>query len=100
MITVFKYELMVADQQEVVLPVGAIPLAVQLQGKNPCLWAQVDDLARSETRRIRILGTGHNLETPNQWRYISTFQLAGGQLIFHVYIDRTAIDHLSHLLPL
>lgn len=80
--TVYKYPLIIDDEQIVSLPVGAQILTVQMQGR-PCLWALVDPDLPHEDRRILMRGTGHDAQGVG--RYIATFQMRGGALVFHVF---------------
>lgn len=83
--TVFKYPLMQADLQTVMLPVGAEILSVQEQHGGWQLWALVDPQAPvTERRKIRIAGTGHPIYE-NLKKYINTFQMHGGMLVFHAF---------------
>lgn len=83
---IFKYPIPVADAFEISLPENAQILTVQAQFEDACLWALVDPEARTEIRILRIFGTGHPVDGPiNNLKYISTFQLNGGQLVFHVF---------------
>ena len=83
---VFKYLLDVTDLQDVRLPQGAKILTAQMQGDQLCLWALVDQdaLHLTEWRRIRIAGTGHEIEA-DSIKYISTVQLHGGALVYHIF---------------
>lgn len=93
--TIYKYELAIEDTQEIMLPIGAQILCVQMQGKSPQLWAIIDPHAPKEPRVIDIYGTGHPLgdyrllplpkpkEDPG--KYIGTFQQYEGQLVWHVF---------------
>ncbi len=83
--TIYKYPLVVTDFQTVSLPVDAEILTVQTQGGNPCMWALVDPTqTEKEGRNIAIFGTGHPVNC-DVIRYISTFQLYDGELVFHVF---------------
>jgi hypothetical protein len=79
---VYKYWLTVGDQT-VTLPAGARILAVQLQHGEPQLWALVDPSQPMETRRLAMIGTGH--DAPEKATYISTFQMNEGHLVVHVF---------------
>lgn len=85
---VFKYALSVANSQRVNLPVGAEVLTAQMQGEVLCLWALVDsNFAHLTSERvIRIYGTGRPIH--DEGRYIATFQMNGGDLIFHVFEEK------------
>lgn len=86
---IWKYPLGLIDEQTVFVPQGTVPLTAQLQHGALQLWAQVDEneTARKpdQALRIGIFGTGNPMPD-NPGRYLSTFQLRGGDLGFHVYV--------------
>ena len=83
---VFKYPLEVTDFQDVNLPLGAEILKVEMQQNCLQMWALVDDdVTYFSFRKIRIAGTGHVIE--GNMKYISTFFMADGSLVFHVFED-------------
>ena len=79
---IYKYPLLVADQQTVPMQRGATILCVQNQNDIPCIWAIVDPEAKQEPRRIVMRGTGHEF-TGGEDIYIGTFQL--DRFVFHVF---------------
>lgn len=83
--TIWKFPLSIADEQYVSMPLGSVVLAVQEQNGLPCAWAIVDD-AEQATERVRfcIRGTGHELGDVGD--YVGTFQLHGGDLVFHAFV--------------
>lgn len=81
---VFKYRLG-SNITEILMPAGAQLLCVQPQGFDVCLWAKVDPEARNETRRVVIVGTGHELPTYGELKYINTFMVEDGALVFHAF---------------
>jgi len=82
---IWKWTLAVKDLQVVELPMGAKVLSVQVQGEGPQLWALVDEhQPLKQARRIAIYGTGNPMpDDPGE--YISTFQMHGGELVFHAF---------------
>lgn len=78
--TIWKYTLSVTNEQKISMPSGAQLLTVQLQGGMPCLWALVNPAAPQVERKIRIHGTGHEVQGGE---YVETFQW--GPLVFHVF---------------
>ena len=82
--TIHKYPLEVTDYQKIKLPKDSTILTVQTQREVPCIWALVDIEKEKGERNIRIVGTGHPVHD-NVVRYIGTFQLERGSLIFHVF---------------
>ena len=83
--TVFKYPLSAADEQIIEMPIGSVPLSVQMQNGKACLWALVNTAAEMGKLNIIICGTGHNIDERKIHKHISTFQMAGGSLVFHAF---------------
>ena len=81
--TIWKFPLDVTGYQRVNMPAKAKILCVQTQGGYPCLWAQVESTSEVEPRAFVIAGTGHPQDTGG--KYIGTFQLHGGELVFHAF---------------
>lgn len=81
---IWKYELAVTDRQVVEMPLGAQILTVQVQRDVPCLWAIVSTDAKRMPRTIDTFGTGHAI-SGSPGRYIGTYQLNRGALVFHVF---------------
>ena len=80
--TIYKYKLVPAETQAIIMPEGAKVLTVQVQRGCPCLWALVESTNPPIARHFRIYGTGENFV---HGEYIGSFQLAGGDLVFHVF---------------
>ena len=81
---VFKYELLMCDHINIILPKGAEILKVGVQSDQPFMWTLIDPDAPDEKRSFRIVGTGHSIDEINL-KFIDTFQLSGGDLIFHIF---------------
>jgi hypothetical protein len=82
--TVWKYQVPVQDYFELELPVGAIPLTVQVQGDTPRMWVLVNpDETKKCKYQFRVLGTGH--KSDDTLNYLGTFQVNNGQYVFHVF---------------
>jgi len=81
---IWKYELRITDGQFVVLPKDAELLCVQVQRDKPCLWAIGEEHGMREERLIIIHGTGHQVSS-NLGRYLGTFQIQNGDLVYHVF---------------
>jgi hypothetical protein len=67
------------------MPEGAEILTVQTQHGEPCIWALVNPAAKKEKRYFWVFGTGHNVPVEAERKYIGTFQLEGGALVFHLF---------------
>ena len=83
--TIYKFEFELADAATVTMPVGAKILTVQVQRGVPCLWAAVDLVGDMEQRIICTYGTGQSIESLEERKYIGTYQLHEGSLVFHVF---------------
>jgi len=106
---IFKYPIRIEDYQEIPMPRGAHILCVQMQGEGKlvehpdgfvttsgqaCIWAAVDPAATPVMRRFRLAGTGHDVsdifnaagsQFGNDTLYVGTFQMARGQLVWHLF---------------
>lgn len=84
---IWKWELDVTDRQSVYLPQGAQILDVQVQNGQVCMWAICLPSLPTQPRYIGIYGTGNPLPDVDldNARYISTFQMHGGALVFHAF---------------
>jgi len=77
----------VADTFTAQMPADARILDCQLQSGVPRVWALVDPHAPMVARSFVLLGTGHTVDLARFARFdhVSTFQLRGGQLVFHLF---------------
>ncbi len=80
--TVYKYPL--AIESSIPMPEGAQVLSVQTQHGQVQLWALVDPDATPVSRKFRIVGTGDPIKG-DPGVFIDTFQMSGGDLVFHVF---------------
>jgi hypothetical protein len=61
-------------------------LSVDVQGGTPCLWALVEPEQAVKVHEFRLIGTGHPIYIdPINMRFIGTFQLHDGRIIFHLF---------------
>lgn len=80
--TIWKFTL--PPDGSVMMPVGAEILCVQTQFAQACIWALVDPDKALIERKFNIIGTGWRMSN-SLGKYIGTFQLDGGALVFHVF---------------
>jgi hypothetical protein len=80
--SIWKFE--ISPDAAVSMPKDAKILTIQTQGGGIFIWALVDTDAAKESRSIRIYGTGHELPA-DPGKYIGTFQMANGSLVFHAF---------------
>lgn len=83
--SIWKFPFKTDDSIQIDMPKGAEVLTVQTQNEQPCFWALVSTKAPLETRNFAIFLTGFNVPTHLKMKYIGTYQLNGGMLIFHVF---------------
>ena len=69
------------------IPKGAEILTVQIQNHVPCMWILVDPEEELEERQFEAFGTGFTITYSNRitYKYIATYQLAEGSLVFHLF---------------
>jgi hypothetical protein len=82
--TIWKFKLEAQSCQMISMPQGAEILAVQEQRGVPHLWAICDSEAPQVERYFLMYGTGSSINIPYD-KYIGTFQLMNGGLVFHVF---------------
>ena len=88
--TIYKYEIKENDYT-VSLPKGHEILCVKCQSdrwgeEGIFLWALVDpDETEREAVRIRVFGTGMDIDDSLKLSYIDTVIMNNGKYVFHVY---------------
>ena len=60
-------------------------ISVQVQRGIPCIWAEVNDSNETVEVEFQTIPTGGKVPDMS-FNYLGTFQLDGGNLVFHVYI--------------
>lgn len=92
--SIWKFPIQINDNVTISMPQGAEILTVQTQqigkfnpDKTPCLWALVNPNNATEERSFEVFGTGHPMHCDMgvDRKYIGTFQIRGGELVFHVF---------------
>lgn len=86
---VFKYPVDLTDYFTINMPQGSEVLTVQMQGvvMQPYVWALVDTDNPPAPVHFRLAGTGHPIDDTID-KYVGTFQLQGGTLVFHLFTIR------------
>lgn len=85
---VWKFPLKVTDVQEIEIPYAAELLDAQIQKDQLCLWALCNVNNDSVKRKIFIKGTGHKIDFSEVGKYVATFQMHDGNLVFHVFDEK------------
>lgn len=83
--TIYKYPLDVQKVQRIKMPSDSEILCVQMQNGKPCLWVSCSPMLEMLYRVINMTGTGHDLSNRVMGKYIGTFQMSEGELVFHVF---------------
>ena len=86
--TIWKFPITVGDIVKIEMPLYAEILTIQSQFDEPMMWALVDPKQIKEIRYFEVFGTGHSvpdLDNDKKRKYINTFQVHGGSLIFHLF---------------
>ncbi len=81
--TIWKYPVTMGRWTQS-MPVDAEILLVQVQHEEVQMWVLVDPDAIREGREFEVYGTGHSIPE-NSGKFIGTFQLEGGALVFHLF---------------
>lgn len=84
---IWKYPVHLTDQFGAHIPEGAEVLSVQVQHGEPQMWVLVEPDAPQRYRNFRVVGTGHPFD-PAGWDFVGTFQISGGDLVFHLFEER------------
>ena len=82
--TIWKQTIETTDVQRVEMPIDAEILTVQEQNGNINIWFKVDTEKQKALREIFVFGTGNPIPKNNA-KYIGTYQLMNGALVFHVF---------------
>lgn len=85
--TIWKFILETTDTQRILIPSGSSILTVQSQNGEPRLWAEVNHDSPLENVIIETFRTGHPMDESKR-DYIGTYQMNGGALVFHVYVNK------------
>lgn len=83
--TIWKFRLNISDQM-ILMPKGAEILCLQTQHEQPYLWVLVDPKEKTDEGRFFMTqATGEAFDSQIDRKYIGTYQLSGGTLVFHVF---------------
>ena len=85
--TIWKFELETKNISMIQMPKEAEILCIQEQFEKPCMWVLVDPDQEKEERYFEIFRTGHpvHCDMGVERKYIGTYQLNNGALVFHVF---------------
>lgn len=87
---IYKYAVPAEDEFAHAMPAGARVLSVQTQKGWGYIWALVDTDKPEIKRAFALRGTGHPADGLQGAAFVGSFQLQGGDLVFHLF-DRGEI---------
>ena len=79
---IWKFGLLDTTVSWVDVPVGSTPLHLDMQGRIPTLWMEVDPEAIKEKRELRCVWTGEDV--PPNSQYLGTVQK--DVMVLHYYM--------------
>ena len=87
MYTIWKYEIPTETNFEIEMPRVSKVLKCENQRNLPYMWVLVDTESTLIKRKFLFVGTGHKLDIGGlgDVRHVSTFQVDGGNYIFHIF---------------
>lgn len=80
--TIHKYK--IVGSCEIEIPIHFRILTLQLQKGEPFVWLLVDTDMPKKRVMFHVIVTG--VQVPNNTAYVGTFQLDGGNLVYHVFV--------------
>lgn len=98
--SIFKYDINAAKGGIIEGPITKL-LTAQVQYGSIMVWAEVDTNVENVKYEIVPVGTGWPLDAPtgkcvlDTHQYLGTVQLAGGNLVFHVYAKKLVTANVA-----
>ena len=81
--TIYKYLLMITDEQLLTVPEGAAVLHVGEQDGELCVWCLIDPKAPNVQKMVRIYGTGNPYDGDLEQFHVGSVQI--GPFVWHVF---------------
>ena len=86
MITIYKYPLLITDEQEIEIPFGSKILTAKFQQGSLFIWAEVDTEKMVVKKKIFLFGTGHEItQKVHEIKYISTVFMLNQSIVWHIF---------------
>lgn len=85
--TIWKFPITIVDEQIITIPEGStiIHTGLDPQG-NPCIWAEVDSIAKLKRMIVYIVGTGNPLpEVDYLIEPVHVGSFVQGPFVWHIY---------------
>ena len=84
--TIWKTVIPITDEFEFIWPAGSVPLTVQMQHGELCLWFQCDPDNSVETRTVLVLGTGNPAPNLDDTDHLGSVQ--DRIFVWHVFLKK------------
>lgn len=93
---IYKYPLLIEGFQEIEVPEGTVPISVCNQYEHIVLYCIRPDIDNAKTKYlpVRIVGTGHLMDFPGNYKFIGTVPMANGKLMWHVFAGELSKEML------
>lgn len=90
---IYKYTLMVTDEQTLELPLGSQLLCAKEQKDEVVVYALVNPTEENrENYKVLAYGTGHNIaEDLSDYSFLDTVLIFNGGLVFHFFYKRISL---------
>lgn len=96
--TIYKYLIPHQGELTYTIPKTAQFLKIMVQNGKPRMWWLVDSESELTDVKFAVHGTGQDLGDMAEYRYLDSFMLLGGDLVFHMFqIGNVAPLEISHL---
>lgn len=83
--TILKYPLSMTSVQDVIMPIGATIIHLDIQSDVLTLWVVANAEAEDEKRTFTMYGTGDLLDVSMKEEHVGTFLQEGGAFVWHVF---------------
>jgi len=80
---IYKYQLIITDEQEIMIPRNSVFLHVGVQDGILCAWFAVNPDADLEPVKFAVVGTGNPFEYYKMTRFLGTVQMP--PFVWHVF---------------
>lgn len=82
---IYKFPLEITDEQFITAPKDSVPLSVQFQKRQLCLW-MIKGTSVPTLFKVYIVGTGNPFDKTNK-KFVGTAQELDGRLVWHIFTE-------------
>ena len=93
---IFKYQLSLSAEINIVRGPIIRPLTIEMQNGAPCLWAVVETCLPDMEFEVTCVMTGQEMPDVSPGDYLNTTLLEDGQLVLHWFINATLRKEREH----